>query len=192
MWAEKVVAPVPGSRSVPLLTRPRGSAFCLVKTNLIAMNPVKMATVIMATSTSKLTLFHSIHLARLVWFAHASLKMRLASLAHPKPPISLKKLPTNTSANVTITVINFVDPTRMNVVARAKIVPARKVSIVSWKGKIQESPFSLTNGTIASLKNDSTTQSSRRILRSPPAIRGPYSTKLSEPTTASVEPWRKR
>ena len=39
-----------------------------------------MATDIMATSTTKLTLFHSIRLARLVWFARASLKMRLASL----------------------------------------------------------------------------------------------------------------
>ena len=40
----------------------------------------EMAADIMATSTTKLTLFHSIRLARLARFARAPLKMRLASL----------------------------------------------------------------------------------------------------------------
>jgi len=44
----------------------------------LAINPAKMATDIMATSTTELTLFHSIRLARSL--PPAPLKMRLASL----------------------------------------------------------------------------------------------------------------
>jgi len=53
-----------------------------------------MATDIMATSTTELTLFHSIRLARLVWFARASLKMRTISLrsAQVRELESLKRL----------------------------------------------------------------------------------------------------
>mmetsp|Transcript_27721 Transcript_27721/g.41246 ORF Transcript_27721/g.41246 Transcript_27721/m.41246 type:complete len:203 (+) Transcript_27721:419-1027(+) len=100
-----------------------------------------------------------------------------------KVPNIRQGAPINTSVYVKMTVMSFVDPTRMKVVARANIVPARKVSTVSCKGKTQPKPFCLMKGPTASLKKLSTTQSSRRIRRRPLAMIGPYSTKLSSPTT---------
>ena len=47
---------------------------------ILAMKCAKMATDIMATSTTKLTLFHPIRLTYFTRFAHPSLKMRFASL----------------------------------------------------------------------------------------------------------------
>ena len=74
----------------------------------------------------------------------------------------------------------------MKLEATAKMVPARKVSTVSWRGSTHERPFSLMNGTIASYTKLSTTQSSRRTRSSPPAISGAYSLYASGPTVAVI------
>ena len=61
----------------------------LMKTRILAMNPAEMATDIMATSTTKLTLFHSILLTRFTRFALASLKMRTISLRSAQHQLAL-------------------------------------------------------------------------------------------------------
>mmetsp|Transcript_11446 Transcript_11446/g.31706 ORF Transcript_11446/g.31706 Transcript_11446/m.31706 type:complete len:203 (+) Transcript_11446:633-1241(+) len=109
-----------------------------------------------------------------------------------KPPSNRHGAPSRKSAYVKMTVRIFVDPTKMKVVARLKTTPARKVSTVSCSGRIQLSPFCWMKGPTASLKKDSTTQSSSRMRNRPPAMRGPYSVKASGPTTAWVPCCRKR
>ncbi len=68
--------------------------------------------------------------------------------------------------------IILVEPMRIQVVAREKMAPARKVSTVSCQGRIQDTPFWAINGPTASWKKDSTAHSSRRIRNSQPAIKG--------------------
>mmetsp|Transcript_20242 Transcript_20242/g.29815 ORF Transcript_20242/g.29815 Transcript_20242/m.29815 type:complete len:204 (-) Transcript_20242:471-1082(-) len=109
-----------------------------------------------------------------------------------KPPNKRHGAPTSTSAYVTKTETILVEPTKINVEARANMVPAKNVSTVSCKGRIHFKPSLSMKGPTASLKKDSTTQSSNLTRSKPPAINGPYSIKLSSPTIDFVEVCAKR
>ena len=80
-------------------------------------------------------------------------------------------------------VTTFVLPRRIKLDATAKIVPARTVSTVSCSGSTHDSPLVRTNGTTASYIKLSRTHNSRRTRRSTDAMRGPYSTTFSRPTS---------
>ena len=84
------------------------------------------------------------------------------------------------------------EPTRMKFNTNAKIVPARNVSTVSWKGRTQDNPFFCTKGRTASPKKDSTTHSSNRTRSNPPAINGAYSSKTLGPTITAIDCWAPR